>query len=133
MTRNFDATRSMPSVHSLWMSTMVPSAMPNDARSVRVHEHHATATFNPAVAIVEAVDRGVELVVRANRLQEQAAGGTSTVSSSLTVIIALPVAVGKVRESRGPCGRSNPPGRRTLTLKSSKPGTTCEMCSRMLS
>src|SRR5665811_998415 len=36
-------------------------------------------------------------------------GGRSMCSNSFTVSMALPVGVGNVRESRGPCGRMNPP------------------------
>ena len=38
---------------------------------VGVHEHHPATVLDAAVAVVEAVDRGVELVVRAHRLQQQ--------------------------------------------------------------
>ena len=46
---------------------------------------------------------------------------------------ALPVAVGNVRESRGAFANANPPRTRTRALKSSKPGTTRAMCSRIRS
>ena len=38
----------------------------------RVHEHHAATLLDAAVAVVEPVDRGVVLIVRAHRLQQQA-------------------------------------------------------------
>ena len=48
-------------------------AEPGDV--VGVHDDDAAAAGQPAVAVVEAVDRGVELVVAAQRLQQQAALG----------------------------------------------------------
>ena len=74
-TRNAGARRSEPSVHSLTRSTTWPSAEAERGDVVGVHEHDAAAAGEPAVAVVEAVDRGVELVVAAQRLQQQAALG----------------------------------------------------------
>ena len=54
---------------------MSPSAKPEARDVVGVHEDHPAAALDAAVAVVEAVDRGVELVVAAQRLQQQPALG----------------------------------------------------------
>ena len=67
--------------------------------------------MDAAVAVVEAVDRGVVLVVAAQGLQQQPApGGLAASSSGLTVNLALPVAVGKRALVARPCGSAKPPG-----------------------
>ena len=104
------------------MLTRSPSAKPELDKVFRVHKDDVAAILDSAIAVVEAVGGRVELVVRAQRLQDEAPAGRSTGSRSLTVIIALPVAVGKVRESRGPFGSTKPSLRRIRSLKFSKPG-----------
>ncbi len=41
---------------------------------LRIHENHAPAVVDAAITIIEAVDRGVELIVRANRHHDVLAG-----------------------------------------------------------
>jgi hypothetical protein len=48
-------------------------------------------------------------------------------------MMALPVRVVNVRESRGPLGRMKPSALRMSALKFSNPGTTRELRSRMTS
>ena len=98
---------------------------------IGVEEDDVAPAVDAAVAVVEAVDRGVELVVGAKRLEQEVPGGASMASGGLTVKRALPVSVLNVRESCGPRGSTNPPGSATRSSKFSNPGTTCSMWRRM--
>ncbi len=99
-----------------------------------VDEDHATPAVDAAVAVVEAVDRRVELIVGAERLEQQVArAAPRRRQAGCTVKRACP---GRGRErARVPWRRagSMKPARlaRTRASKSSKPGTTRSMRSRM--
>ena len=57
--------------------------------------------------------------------------GTETTDIGLTLNRPLSALVGKVRESRGGCGSTKPPGWSTFSSYAAQPGTTCEIALRM--
>ena len=133
-TRKSLARRSTPSSPLTDDVDPVPVGEPARAYVVRVHEDDAAALLDPAVAVVQAVDRGVELVVAAHRLQQQPPLGD---------LQHLELVGGEDRLARTRCrsgarhaadaaARSRSPAR-TRALKSSKPGTTASILSRISS
>ena len=106
--------RAAPSrrAHSLTRSTIVAVGEAERGDVVGVHEDHPAAALDAAVAVVEAVDRGVELVVRAQRLQQQPAlRARASTSIGLTREDRLARRrSGRSGESRGGCGSTKPPG-----------------------
>ena len=50
--------------------------------------------------------------------------GTSSTSSGVDVMTALPLSVSKTRLSRGGCGSTKPPGWSTFSSYDAQPGTT---------
>ena len=110
------------------MSTSSPAPKPDAVEIRACDEHHAAVAAHAAVAIVQAVDRGVVLVVRAHRHQlERARPGSPRHRRSSGMrdgTVARP-ARGREHRARAPGWRRwKPPGSRTRSLKSSKPGIT---------
>ena len=81
---------------------------------LRMDEYHVAAALDPAIAVVETVDRGVELIMAAQGLQDQLARLQLQHLDGDTANSARPDLVGNVRLSRGGCGMTKPPGRDTL-------------------
>ena len=86
---------------------MSPSAKPSSWMSFGLTRITPAPAVDAAVAVVLAVDRGVVLVVRAQRLQQQPAARDPRVLERVHRELRLAVAVAKRRPSRGPFGRNS--------------------------